>query len=129
MSETETQVRELTLGQAIQEAIAEEMRRDPKVVLLGDSFAEARIAFEVLTGLVEEFGKERVIDTPISEAGLTGIGVGAAMTGLRPIVNIRFKDLVALNIDQVVNRAANAHYMSGGKVPMVVGRAALAILP
>ena len=120
MSETETQVRELTLGQAIQEAIAEEMRRDPKVVLLGDSFAEARIAFELLTGLVEEFGKERVIDTPISEAGLTGIGVGAAMTGLRPIVNIRFKDLVALNIDQVVNRAANAHYMSGGKVPMVV---------
>ena len=74
-------VRELTFGDAIKEAIAEEMRRDPKVVLMGEDVAEAGTTFKVLTGLVDEFGKDRIIDTPISEAGFTGLGVGAAMTG------------------------------------------------
>ena len=69
----------------------------------------------MLTGLVDEFGKDRIIDTPISEAGFTGIGVGAAMTGLRPIVEIMFGDFLAIIMDQVVNQAAKIHYMSGGQ--------------
>jgi len=122
MPETETQVRELTMGQAIKEALAEEMRRDPLVFVMGEDVAEAGTAFKVLTGLVEEFGKDRVIDTPISEPGFTGIGVGAAMTGLRPVVDIMFGDFMTLIMDQIVNQAAKVHYMSGGKwkVPMVL---------
>lgn len=122
MPDTATTVRELSFGEAIREAIAEEMRRDPTVVLLGEDVAEAGTTFKVLKGLVEEFGKNRIIDTPISEAGFTGIGVGAAMTGMRPIVDIMFGDFLTLIMDQVVNQAAKIHYMSGGKwkVPMVV---------
>jgi pyruvate dehydrogenase E1 component beta subunit len=110
------------MGQAIKEALAEEMRRDPLVVVMGEDVAEAGTAFKVLTGLVDEFGKERVIDTPISEPGFTGIGVGAAMTGLRPVVDIMFGDFMTLIMDQIVNQAAKVHYMSGGawKVPMVL---------
>ena len=115
-------VREVTLGQAIREALAEEMRRDPRVFIMGEDVAEAGTAFKVLTGLVEEFGPSRVIDTPISEAGITGLGVGGAMTGMRPIVDIMFGDFIALAMDQIVNQAAKVHYMSGGKlkVPLVV---------
>ena len=115
-------VREITFGEAVKEAIAEEMRRDPHVFLLGEDVAEAGTAFKVLTGLVQEFGPERVIDTPISEAGFTGLGVGAAMTGMRPIVDIMFGDFLALVMDQLANQAAKIHYMSGGKwkVPLVV---------
>jgi pyruvate dehydrogenase E1 component beta subunit len=115
-------IRELTFGEAIREALAEEMRRDPRVVLLGEDVAEAGTPFKVLKGLVEEFGKDRVVDTPISEAGFTGLAVGAAMAGLRPVVDIMFGDFLALIMDQVVNQAAKIHYMSGGKwkVPMVV---------
>ncbi|MBI3047483.1 MAG: alpha-ketoacid dehydrogenase subunit beta [Acidobacteria bacterium] len=122
MPETATAVRELTFGEAIREALAEELRRDPRVVLLGEDVAEAGTAFKVLKGLVEEFGKDRVIDTPISEPGFTGLAVGAAMTGMRPIVDIMFGDFMALIMDQVVNQAAKVHYMSGGKwkVPLVV---------
>ncbi len=114
--------RELTLGQAIREALAEEMRRDPRVLILGEDVAEAGTAFKVLTGLVEEFGKDRVIDTPISEAGITGLALGAAMTGLRPVVDIMFGDFITLTMDQMVNQAAKVHYMSGGKLkaPMVM---------
>jgi pyruvate/2-oxoglutarate/acetoin dehydrogenase E1 component len=114
--------REITFGEAIREALAEELRRDPHVVLLGEDVAEAGTAFKVLKGLVEEFGKDRVIDTPISEAGFTGLAVGAAMTGMRPIADIMFGDFIALVMDQVVNQAAKIHYMSGGrwKVPLVV---------
>jgi len=115
-------VREITLGQAIREALAEELRRDPRVFIMGEDVAEAGTAFKVLTGLVEEFGTSRVIDTPISEAGIAGLGVGGAMTGMRPIVDIMFGDFIALTMDQIVNQAAKVHYMSGGKlkVPMVV---------
>ena len=115
-------VRELTFGDAIKEAIAEEMRRDPRVVLMGEDVAEAGTTFKVLVGLVDEFGKDRIIDTPISEAGFTGIGVGAAMTGMRPIVDIMFGDFLGIIMDQVANQAAKIHYMSGGKwkVPMVI---------
>lgn len=114
--------RELTFAQAIREALAEEMRRDQRVCIMGEDVAEAGTPFKVLSGLVQEFGKERVLDTPISEAGFTGIGVGAAMTGLRPVVDIMFGDFITLTMDQMVNQAAKVHYMSGGKwkVPMVM---------
>ncbi len=115
-------VREMTLGQAIREALAEEMRRDPRVFILGEDVAEAGTPFKVLAGLVEEFGPARVIDSPISEAGITGLGVGGAMTGMRPIIDIMFGDFIALALDQIANQAAKVHYMSGGKlkVPLVV---------
>ena len=118
----EVAVRELTFAQAIREALAEEMRRDLRVCIMGEDVAEAGTPFKVLSGLVEEFGTSRVIDTPISEAGFTGIGVGAAMTGMRPVVDIMFGDFLTLTMDQLVNQAAKVHYMSGGKwqVPMVL---------
>ncbi|HVB86338.1 MAG TPA: alpha-ketoacid dehydrogenase subunit beta [Candidatus Dormibacteraeota bacterium] len=114
--------RELTLGEAIKEALAEEMRRDPRVLILGEDVAEAGTVFKVLSGLSTEFGTDRVIDTPISEAGFTGLAVGAAMTGLRPVVDIMFGDFIALVMDQMANQAAKVHYMSGGKwkVPLVM---------
>lgn len=114
--------REITLSQAVNEAIAEEMRRDPTVFLLGEDVAEAGTPFKILSGLVEEFGTDRIIDTPISEPGFTGIAVGAAMTGSRPIVDLMFGDFLTLVMDQMVNQAAKIHYMSGGKlsVPMVL---------
>jgi acetoin:2,6-dichlorophenolindophenol oxidoreductase subunit beta len=120
--EAGTAERQLTLGDAVREALAEELRRDPTVVVLGEDIAEAGTVFKVLTGLVEEFGPERVLDTPISEPGFTGIAVGAAMTGLRPVVDIMFGDFIGLTMDQMVNQAAKIHYMSGGtwKVPMVM---------
>jgi len=115
-------IREITFAQAINEALAEEMRRDPKVFIIGEDVAEAGTPFKVLSGLVQEFGKERVIDSPISEAGISGITVGAAMTGMRPVVDIMFGDFITLTMDQMVNQAAKIHYMSGGKlkVPMVM---------
>src|SRR5450432_838810 len=118
----ETAVRELTFGQAIREALAEEMRRDATVCIMGEDVAEAGTPFKVLSGLLEEFGRDRVVDTPISEAGFTGLAVGAAMTGMRPIVDIMFGDFITLTMDQMVNQAAKVHYMSGGKwkVPMVM---------
>jgi pyruvate/2-oxoglutarate/acetoin dehydrogenase E1 component len=118
----ETAVRDLTFAQAIREALAEEMRRDPSVCILGEDVAEAGTPFKVLSGLVEEFGKDRVLDTPISEAGFTGMAVGAAMAGMRPVVDIMFGDFITLTMDQMVNQAAKIHYMSGGKwkVPLVM---------
>ncbi len=117
-----TTTRELTYGEAVKEAIAEEMRRDSRVFLIGEDVAEAGTAFRVLSGLVDEFGTGRVVDTPISEPGFTGLAVGAAMAGLRPIVDIMFGDFVTLIMDQMVNQAAKIHYMSGGKwkAPMVL---------
>jgi len=118
----EVAVRELTMAEAVREALSEEMRRDQRVFVMGEDVAEAGTPFKVLSGMVEEFGKSRVIDTPISEPGFTGIGVGAAMTGLRPVVDIMFGDFLTLVMDQLVNQAAKVHYMSGGawKVPMVL---------
>lgn len=122
MSMPEVTTRELTFGEAIRESLAEELRRDPRVFLIGEDVAEAGTTFKVLDGLVQEFGPERILDSPISEAGITGLGVGAAMTGLRPVVDIMFGDFLALIMDQMVNQAAKIHYMSGGKlkVPMVL---------
>lgn len=114
--------RVITFAQAVNEGLAEEMRRDPTVFIMGEDVAEAGTPFKVLAGLADEFGTERVIDTPISEAGFTGLGVGAAMTGMRPVIDIMFGDFIALTMDQMVNQAAKTHYMSGGKlkVPLVL---------
>src|SRR5258707_4955915 len=115
-------MREMTLGKAINEALAEELRRDARIFIMGEDVAEAGTPFKVLSGLVEEFGPSRIIDSPISEAGITGLGVGGAMTGMRPIIDLMFGDFIALAMDQIVNQAAKIHYMSGGKlkVPLVV---------
>ena len=122
LSEAPAGVRELTIAQAVNEALAEELRRDETVLVIGEDVAEMGTPFKVLSGLVEEFGPERILDSPISEAGITGLAVGAAMTGMRPIVDIMFGDFLALVMDQLANQAAKIHYMSGGrwKVPLVV---------
>src|SRR4051795_5038800 len=119
---TATGVRELTLAQAVNEALAEELRRDPAVFVIGEDVAEAGTPFKVLAGLVEELGTERIVDSPISEAGITGLGLGAAMTGQRPVVDIMFGDFLTLVMDQVANQAAKTHYMSGGslKAPLTI---------
>ena len=113
---------ELTFAQAVNEALAEELRRDETVFVIGEDVAEAGTPFKVLAGLVEEFGPQRVLDSPISEAGITGLGVGAAMTGMRPVVDIMFGDFLTLVMDQLANQAAKAHFMSGGQltVPIVL---------
>jgi pyruvate/2-oxoglutarate/acetoin dehydrogenase E1 component len=114
--------RQMTMAEAVREALAQEMRRDSRVFIVGEDVAEAGTPFKVLSGLAKEFGTERVMDTPISEAGFTGIGVGAAMTGMRPVVDIMFGDFLFLALDQIANQAAKVHYMSGGKlnVPIVI---------
>ncbi len=110
------------MAEAVREALAQEMRRDPTVFVIGEDVAEAGTPFKVLKGLVEEFGPERVMDTPISEPGFTGIALGAAMTGMRPVVDIMFGDFLFLALDQIGNQAAKVHYMSGGKLkaPIVI---------
>jgi pyruvate dehydrogenase E1 component beta subunit len=122
MSSSNGSERILTFGEAIKEALAEELRRDKRVFVIGEDVGEAGTAFKVLKGLIDEFGPERIIDSPISEPGITGLGVGAAMTGMRPVVDIMFGDFITLVMDQMVNQAAKTHYMSGGKlkVPLVM---------
>jgi len=121
-TQTKNKVRKITFSQAVNEALAEEMERDETVFIIGEDVAEAGTPFKVLSGLVEKFGTDRVVDSPISEAGITGLCVGAAMTGMRPVVDIMFGDFITLTMDQMVNQAAKIHYMSGGKlkVPMVM---------
>lgn len=115
-------MRNITLSKAVNEALAEEMRRDETVFIIGEDVAEAGTPFKVLAGLVEEFGTSRVIDTPIAEPGFMGLAVGAAMTGARPVVDLMFGDFIFLIMDQLCNQAAKTHYMSGGKlnVPLVL---------
>lgn len=114
--------KEITFSKAINEAMAEEMRRDDTVFLIGEDVGVFGGVFGVSEGLYEEFGEERVRDTPISEAAIIGGGLGAALMGMRPIAEIMFADFVACAMDQVVNQAAKARYMSGGKanVPLTI---------
>ena len=114
-------MREITYAEALREALREEMSRDDRVIIMGEE-VRLGMAFTVTRGLVAEFGEERVRDTPISEATFVGAGIGAAMTGLRPVVEIMFGDLLALTMDQIANQAAKLRYMSGGQltVPLVV---------
>jgi len=131
---TTTAVRELSFGQAINEAIRQEMRRDPNIIVMGEDVAgaagRAHLGFvdawggplRATRGLITEFGPERILDTPIAEMGFLGAGVGAAMSGLRPIVEIMFVDLIGCCYDQIINQAAKMHYMMGGQVdlPLVI---------
>jgi pyruvate dehydrogenase E1 component beta subunit len=114
--------RELTLVQALNEALHEEMQRDDRVVVLGEDVGRFGGVYKVTEGLLGKFGPRRVRDAPISEAAIVGVGVGAAMTGMRPVVEIMFGDFLCLAMDQIVNQAAKVRYMSGGKwqVPLVV---------
>lgn len=115
-------MRELTYREALREALREEMRRDPSVFIMGEDVAIFGGIFGVTAGLMEEFGEDRVRDTPISEAAIVGAAVGAAMVGMRPVAEIMFVDFTTIAMDQLVNQAAKWHYMSGGKlrVPMVL---------
>src|SRR2546423_13765188 len=103
--ETVAKTRTLTFAQAVNEALSEEMRRDPTVFVIGEDVAEAGTPFKVLAGLVDEVGTERVVDSPISEPGITGLALGAAVTGMRPGVDIMFGDLVTPIMGQGVNQA------------------------
>jgi pyruvate dehydrogenase E1 component beta subunit len=105
-----------TVREALRDAMAEEMRRDPSVFLIGEEVAQYQGAYKVSQGLLEEFGERRVIDTPITEQGFTGVGVGAAFTGLRPIVEFMTWNFAMQAIDQIINSAAKTRYMSGGQV-------------
>ncbi len=118
----ERATREIMYREALNEALREEMRRDDRVFLIGGGIGQRGGSYKVTVGLLDEFGPKRVIDTPISEASVTGVGVGAAITGMRPVVEILFIDFTALIIDQIVNQAAKYRFMSGGKgrVPMVL---------
>ena len=113
---------EMTAAEAIRTALVEELERDPAVVLLGEDIARYGGAFRVTRDLVDRFGPQRVINTPISENSFVGLAVGAALTGLRPVVEIMFMDFVTLAMDQLVNHAAKLHYIYGGQVsvPLVV---------
>jgi pyruvate dehydrogenase E1 component beta subunit len=113
---------EVRFGQAINRALIDAMTQDSSVILFGEDVAEAGGPFGVTRGLLKKFGAERVRDTPISEAAIVGAAVGAAMTGLRPVVEIMFMDFVTLTMDALVNQAAKARFMFGGQVsvPMVV---------
>jgi len=115
-------VKKITYAQAISEAIDEEMQRDKNVILLGEDVGRLGGNFKATVGLYEKYGEWRVKDTPISENSFTGLGLGAALTGLRPIVEIMFSDFIMLAMDQIANQAAKIHYMSGGqaKVPLTI---------
>jgi pyruvate dehydrogenase E1 component beta subunit len=113
---------QLTYREALRQAIDEEMERDPSVFIMGEEVAEYNGAYKVTQGLWDKYGSRRVIDTPITEESFTGAGIGAAMTGLRPIVEMMTFNFSLVAIDQIVNNAAKMRYMSGGqfKVPMVI---------
>ncbi len=110
----------LTYLDAIRQGIWEEMERDPSVFLMGEDIGVYGGAFKVTAGMLEKFGEERVIDTPISESAIVGAAVGAALMGMRPVVEMQFMDFIACAFDQVVNMAAKIHYRWGPKVPLVV---------
>ncbi|MBC3538124.1 pyruvate dehydrogenase complex E1 component subunit beta [Rufibacter sediminis] len=114
-------MRTIQFREALREAMSEEMRRDPKVFLMGEEVAEYNGAYKVSQGMLDEFGPERVIDTPIAELGFAGIGVGAAMNGLKPIIEFMTFNFSLVAIDQVINSAAKIMSMSGGQysAPMV----------
>jgi len=116
------ETRELFYAEALREALQLEMQRDPRVLVLGEDIAEHGGAFQVTAGLLAEFGPERIRQTPISEIGIVGAGVGAALTGLRPVVELMYIDFSGLAIDQIVNQAAQNRFMFGGqaRVPLVV---------
>jgi pyruvate/2-oxoglutarate/acetoin dehydrogenase E1 component len=119
---SDIEIPEIMVREALNEALREEMASDERVFIMGEGIAQRGGSYKVTVGLLDEFGPKRVIDTPISEASFAGMGVGAAITGMRPVVEILFIDFTSLIIDQIVNQAAKYRFMSGGKgrVPMVL---------
>jgi pyruvate dehydrogenase E1 component beta subunit len=115
-------MQQLTMAQAIKAALREELQRDPKLILLGEDIGQFGGAFQVTKGLVDEFGEERVRDTPLSEAAIIGCAIGLAMSGWPAVAEMQYSDFVTCGFDQIVNQAAKIHLMSGGKtsVPMVL---------
>jgi len=115
-------MRKITYAEAINETLGEMMRRNERIFIMGEDVGHYGGIFQVTKGLLDEFGEERVIDTPISEAGFVGAGIGAALTGMRPVVELMFIDFATLAMDQIVNQAAKIHYMFGGKarMPLVI---------
>lgn len=115
-------MREISYNQALNEALKEEMRRDERIFMIGEDVAIHGGTYGVSRGLLEEFGEKRVKDTPISEAAIVGTGVGAALTGLRPVVEIMYIDFTTVAMDQIVNQVAKLRYMTGGmvKLPLVI---------
>lgn len=121
ISQSDAKTREMSYAEAIRDAMAIALERDPTVVLMGEDIGTYGGAFQVTGDLVDRFGKDRVMDTPISELGGAGVAVGAALTGLKPIYEFQFSDFAALAMEQIVNQAAKLRYMLGGKaaVPVV----------
>ncbi len=113
---------ELTYREAVRAALAEEIERDQNVVLLGEEVAQFNGAYKVSEGLLDKFGPDRIVDTPISEAGFIGMGVGASMLGVRPVMELMFWSFYSVAFDQILNNAANVRYMSGGLIncPIVI---------
>lgn len=118
----ESSMRKITYREALKEALRDEMRRDPRVFLLGEDIAQFGGSYKVTQGLLDEFGPERVRNTPISEAAIVGAAVGAALTGMRPVAELMYVDFSGIAMDQIANQAAKNRYMFGGKakVPMVL---------
>ncbi|MGH9469391.1 MAG: alpha-ketoacid dehydrogenase subunit beta [Terriglobia bacterium] len=110
----------LTYLEAIRQGIWEEMERDPSVFVMGEDIAGYGGAFKITEGMLEKFGPLRVVDTPISEAGIVGAATGAALMGMRPVLEMQFMDFIACGFDQIVNMAAKIHYRWGARVPMVI---------
>jgi pyruvate dehydrogenase E1 component subunit beta len=112
----------LQYREAIRQALAEELTRDPNVVVLGEEVAQFHGAYKVTEGLLEKFGPKRIVDTPISEAGFIGMGLGASMLGVRPVIELMFWSFYSVAFDQILNNAANVRYMSGGQIncPIVI---------
>ena len=113
-------MREIQFREALREAMNEEMRRDKNVFLMGEEVAEYNGAYKVSQGMLDEFGPDRVIDTPITELGFTGLGIGAAMNGLRPIVEFMTFNFSLVAIDQIINSAAKMLSMSAGQFPVPI---------
>jgi pyruvate dehydrogenase E1 component beta subunit len=113
---------QITYREAIRHALAEELERDKNVVVLGEEVAQFHGAYKVTEGLLEKFGPTRIVDTPISEAGFIGMGVGASMLGIRPVMELMFWSFYSVAFDQILNNAANVRYMSGGLIncPIVI---------
>jgi len=115
-------MRQMSFAEALNQALQEEMRRDSRVFVIGEDIGRMGGLFKVTKGLLEEFGADRVIDSPISEAAIAGAGVGSALVGARPVIEFQFVDFITLAMDQVVNHAAKLRYMTGGSVsvPLVI---------
>ena len=114
--------KKISISKAIGEALHEEMVRDPNVIIMGEDMGKMGNVFGITVGFQEEFGENRVIDTPISESGFCGMAVGAAMRGIRPVVELMYDDFITVAADPILNQAAKMRYMTGGQatVPMVL---------